>query len=78
MKIRKIRFERVEGEWNYQGSLQEERLVRPVDIYPEFRSEGAAWSGIAPQKGPPYRVEALFLFVDTDEGVSGLYGPVQA
>ena len=78
MKIKNIRFERVKGQWNYQGSLQEERLVRPVDIYPEFRAEGAAWSGIAPEEGPPYRVEDLFLFVDTDEGVSGLYGPVQA
>ena len=77
MQITGVRFVRVKGQWNYQGSLQEERLIRPVDIYPEFRAEGAAWLGIEPEEGPPYMVEALFLFVDTDEGVSGLYGPVQ-
>lgn len=77
MKITGIRFERVEGQWDYDGPLQEERLVRPVDIYPEFREEGPSWSGIAPEGKPPFRIEAIFLFVDTDEGVSGLYGPIQ-
>lgn len=77
MKIKDFRFERVKGQWDHQGPLQEERLIRPVDIYPEFREEGAGWSGIAPEEGPPYRVEAIFLYLDTDEGVSGMYGPVQ-
>ncbi len=77
MKITGVRFERLKGKWNYEGALQEERLVRPVDIYPEFRAEGAGWSGIVSGKGPPYDVEAIFMFVDTDEGVSGTYGPVQ-
>ena len=75
MKITGIRFERVTGQWCYDGPLQEERLVRPADIYPEFRAQGPG--GIVPEGGPPYAMEALFLFVDTDEGVSGMYGPVQ-
>ena len=75
MKITDLRFERVKGTWHYDGPLQEERLVRPVDIYPDFRAEGAG--GMVPAGGPPYQVEAIFLFVDTDQGVSGMYGPVQ-
>lgn len=75
MQITGLRFERVTGKWHYDGPLQEERLVRPVDIYADFRSEGAG--GIVPSGGSPYDVAAVFLFVDTDEGVSGMYGPVQ-
>lgn len=75
MKITDLRFERVKGTWHYDGPLQEERLVRPVDIYPDFRVEGAG--GMVPAGGSPYALEAIFLFVDTDQGVSGMYGPVQ-
>jgi len=77
MVITGVRFERVKGTWDYRGPLGEERLVRPVDIYPEFRSAGAEAAGIAPGGGPPYAIEGIFLYVDTDEGVSGMYGPVQ-
>jgi L-alanine-DL-glutamate epimerase-like enolase superfamily enzyme len=28
------------------------------------------------EEGPPYPVEALFLFVDTDDAVSGVWGPI--
>ena len=77
MKITHIRFERVAGTWDYHGPLAEERLVRPVDIYPEFRAEGAGRMGMPTDEGPPYPLQALFMFVDTDAGVSGVYGPVQ-
>lgn len=77
MKITRIRFERLQGKWDYDGPLGEERLVRPVDIYPEFRAERAPRPGLPTSEGPPYPVSALFMFVETDDAVSGVYGPVQ-
>lgn len=75
MKITDVRFLRVSGSWNYDGPLGEERLVRPVDIYPEFKEEGPGWFG--PDAEPPYPVSQVFVLVDTDEGVTGMYGPTQ-
>ncbi len=78
MKITGVRFVQVDGTWDYEGPLQEERLVRPVDIYPEFRAMGATWHARGgPDEGPPYKLSQIFLFIDTDEGVSGMWGPVQ-
>jgi len=76
MKITNIRFVRVKGMWNYDGPLNEERLVRPIDIYPEFRAKGSGWAGVNLENGPPYPIESIFLFIDTDEGVSGMYGTI--
>jgi len=74
MKITNIRFMRVKGMWEYDGPLGEERLVRPIDIYPEFRTQSWPISHLA--EGPPYPMEAIFLFIDTDADVSGMYGPI--
>jgi len=75
MKITNIRFIRVKGMWDYDGPLGEERLIRPIDIYPEFKSQKGYWPVSA--DGPPYPVEAIFLFIDTDLDISGIYGPIQ-
>ena len=42
MKITGIRFERVHTSWAYDGPLAEDRLLRPTDIYPDFRAGLAA------------------------------------
>ena len=76
MKITNIRFLQVKGTWEYDGPLGEERLVRPVDIYPEFRNARTSWPIPNVDAGPPYPMEAIFLFVDTDSGVSGMYGSI--
>lgn len=76
MKITGLRYVRVKGTMQYAGPLAEERLVRPVDIYPEFRAEGASWLRSATGAGPPYAMQAVFLYVDTDEGISGTWGPI--
>ena len=33
-------------------------------------------ASIFPPGGPPYEMDAVFLFVDTDEGASGCFGPI--
>ena len=77
MKITGLRYILVKGKLAYDGPLGEERLVRPIDIYPEFRALERGWP-MGGKEGPPYPVEHLFLFIDTDTGVSGTWGPINA
>ena len=76
MKITAVRLFEVQGVMEHPGTFWEERLVRPVDIYPEHKEEGAGWlEEIAEGR---YRVRAHFLHIETDKGVSGLGGPISA
>jgi L-rhamnonate dehydratase len=56
--------------------LQEQRLVRPIDIYPEFRALGPDRERFGRESAPPYSVSDIFLVIDSDAGVSGAYGSV--
>jgi L-rhamnonate dehydratase len=77
VKITGFRFARVRGTLDYAGPMFEERLVRPIDIYPEFRAIGASLPVAAGvNSGAPYQLSQIFMFIDTDEGVSGMWGPV--
>jgi L-alanine-DL-glutamate epimerase-like enolase superfamily enzyme len=75
VKITEVRLLQVEGAMEHQGDFWEERLVRPIDIYPEHRHEG-------PPSYPPkvnegrYLLRSVFLEIGTDEGVRGIAGPV--
>ena len=40
MKITKVRLRQVEGVMKHPDPFWEERLVRPVDVYPKFKAEG--------------------------------------
>ena len=75
MKITGLRYVLLKGKLDYEGPLGEERLVRPVDIYPEFRAMGPGWPANG-QTEPPYEMQQLFLFIDTDQGVSGIWGSI--
>jgi L-alanine-DL-glutamate epimerase-like enolase superfamily enzyme len=76
MKIDRIRLSQLAGVLEHPDPFWEERLIRPVDIYPEHKSEGARWT---PTDGPGrYRIEAVFVEVDTDDGATGLSGPITA
>jgi L-rhamnonate dehydratase len=75
-KITGVRFLTVKGSWDYDGPLWEERLVRPIDIYPEFRALGAWPAQFGAQTSPPYELQDIFLLIDSDAGVSGMYGPI--
>lgn len=74
MKITAIRFLHVEGVMEHEGELWEERLIRPIDMYPEYRAQGAHYT---PKAGEGrYRIQAVFVELITDEGVNGMAGPI--
>ena len=45
MKIAKIRFRKLTGTMETNGPFWEERLLRPIDIYPEYRCAGRTEGG---------------------------------
>jgi L-alanine-DL-glutamate epimerase-like enolase superfamily enzyme len=73
MKITAVRLFELEGTMEHQGTFWEERLVRPVDIYPEHKAQGPGWLQKASEGN--YRIHAHYLQIETDDGVSGLGGP---
>lgn len=67
MIIRAVHCFQVSGEGNF--STVEERQVGMLDILPEYAARGV--SGRATTK-----ITDTFVRIDTDEGVSGLFGPI--
>jgi L-rhamnonate dehydratase len=58
----------------HEGEFWEERLVRPVDIYPEHKVQGPNWlEKIAEGK---YRIQAYFVEIESDTGIIGVGGPM--
>ena len=76
MKITNVRLRQVEGELDTGGEFWEERLVRPIDIYPEHKAESGADFHQSRNSNGVYDVKAVFVYVETDEGVTGVFGPV--
>lgn len=74
MKITAVRVRRVAGTMTTDGPFWEERLCRPVDIYPAYRAQGM-FEGGEQIDDRHLRQIAFFLTIETDEGVSGLAGP---
>lgn len=75
MKITAIRLRRLRGTLPTQGRFWEERLVRPIDVYPEYRvrDDPEGLPQLAPDGLP---VEAFFVQIETDDGVTGIAGPL--
>ncbi len=62
----------------FPGTLWEERGAKPLDIYPAFREasvEGMRRAFPEVSEGH-YRVTQVFLNVETDEGITGVVGPL--
>ena len=74
MKITEVRVYELQGVLEHEEEFWEERLVRPLDIYPEHKAEGA--HEMFAVGGGRYRISAYFVDIDTDEGVSGRGGPL--
>lgn len=71
MKIIDVSILRLSGTFTPPPFPAGDRQAQQLDIYPEFnaRNPGSA-SGSAP-------IEALYVEIQTDEGVTGLWGPIQ-
>ncbi len=78
MKITDLRLRQLTGSFEHPGDFWEERLSRPIDVYPEHKAEGAVGRFGTPQRQEDgrYQLKAVYLQINTDEGVSGIAGPV--
>ena len=73
MKIVDLKLREVRGVMEHPDPFWEERLIQPLDVYPEFRRRGA---NFLPGGGDGrYDLQAVFLEIHTDDGVTGLSGP---
>ena len=82
MKIAKVELRELNGTLKTEKPFWEERLVRPIDIYPEYRSDTLAdWDekrGVlySSQKGSLLPISAVFVEIVTDNGIRGIGGPI--
>jgi len=78
MKIDRVRALQIRGEWDYDEPLGDMNLLRPAEIYDEMKGFVPRWplSDEVMAGGSPYPVTGHFLIIDTDEGASGIYGPI--
>ncbi len=75
MQITAVRVLRLRGTMQTSGPFWEERLVRPIDIYPEYRVRNDFEGGV--QIDPThFSVEQYFIRIETDEGPHGIAGPL--
>ncbi len=74
MKITAVRCIQYTGTMDFPGVFWEERLIRPVDIYPQFKNEGAGW--LPPATEGAYRMTSTFVHIETDAGITGIGGPI--
>src|SRR5258706_6571936 len=75
MRITAVRLFRLTGTMETNGPLWEERLVRPIDIYPEYRARDDFEGGVQIDS-THYRMEQHFLRIETDAGLHGIAGPL--
>jgi L-rhamnonate dehydratase len=75
VKITAVKLLQLTGTMPFEGEFWEERLVRPVDLYPEHATEGAQW--LAPAGAGTYRMESIFIRVESStDGMVGIGGPI--
>ena len=80
MKITDVRSILLEGELERDTPIWEERLVHPLDAYPEYRARGPAEMmpgsmGVEVVDGR-IPVSAIFVEVESDSGAVGFAGPI--
>ena len=75
MRITFVRVFRLTGTMETSGPFWEERLVRPVDIYPAYRVRDDFEGGVQID-ATHFRMEQHFLRIETDEGPFGIAGPL--
>jgi L-alanine-DL-glutamate epimerase-like enolase superfamily enzyme len=71
MKITDVVLTRIHGQYDGPTFPTGDRQARPLDIYPEFNTPGG------PGLAPGASLHALYVEVQTDEGITGLFGPIE-
>ena len=75
MKITDVKLRNLSGVMEIDGPFFEDRLVQPTDVYKEFQTRGTM--GRQSQIDDNHiEVTGTYLQIDTDEGVSGINGPL--
>ena len=74
MKITDVRLHQVSGTLPFEGVFWEERLIQPIDIYPEYRTRMRKEMRTTDDKGLP--ISSVFIEIETDEGITGIGGPI--
>ena len=72
MKITETKIRQLHGVMDHEEPFWEERLVRPIDIYPEHRDHNNDMDRISNGR---YLMTSNFLEIHTDDGITGLSGP---
>ena len=74
LKIRSVDFIRLEGKKDTETGVHKQHQVNPLHVYEELRPKEYADS---PNPGHALQKQsALYLQITTDQGVNGLYGPI--
>ena len=73
MKITDIRLHHVTGTLPFEGTFWEERLIQPIDVYPEYRHARRGEMRPTTEDGVP--ISSVFVEIETDEGITGIGGP---
>jgi L-rhamnonate dehydratase len=79
MKITNLKLRQLSGAMAYDGELWEERGAKPLDIYPAYRKQNVEDStrrAFPRLEDGRYKVTQTFLNVETDEGITGVVGPI--
>jgi L-alanine-DL-glutamate epimerase-like enolase superfamily enzyme len=74
MQIEDVRLRYVSGHMPFDGTFWEDRLIRPVDVYPEFGRRGP--DTLRKLDDGSYHVEAFFVELESNEGAVGIGGPI--
>jgi L-rhamnonate dehydratase len=77
MRITDVKLRLLAGSMPVEGEFWEERLSRPLDVYPEHKATHARFGITRLAEKSTYPIEAVFVQIETDEGVVGLGGPIQ-
>ena len=77
MHISDVKLRLLSGSMPVEGEFWEERLSRPLDVYPEHKAAPARFGITRLTEKNSYPIEAVFVQIETDEGVTGLGGPIQ-
>ncbi len=77
MKITRFRLREVTGTFPSAEPFWQERLIRPIDVYPEHRAQPALPAIPVRLDDGLNQIRTVFLEIETDEGVTGLGGPME-